>query len=293
MQCPAGYAVFSRYMISEVVSIRGMEVTTMRGPTRRLHLFEIHEQPWFPRSLRQLFQESLGLGLRTYKVYGSAREEFIAYLRRLRPAAILDLCTGSGTSAVELLESIRPSLPDAEHLTLHLSDLYPSPEILARYQDTHGASVRYLSEPVDIFRVPENVPRIWTMFTALHHFRPEEVRQLLLNAATRADGIAIFEGTSREWFSIITPALSFLPCMIMTAFVLRPFRLRNVLFSLFLPIIPFVMSFDGVVSGLRSYTTEELQQIVDGLDTPGFRWEVRTLRKGVPVTYVFGWREAA
>jgi hypothetical protein len=79
------------------------------------------------------------------------------------------------------------------------------------------------------------------------------------------------------------------------AFLLRPWRLSNLIFGLLLPVVPLALAFDSIVSNLRTYTVDELRAMVASIDAPDFAWEVDT----VPVdgmqlrsTYLLGWRRS-
>jgi hypothetical protein len=71
----------------------------------------------------------------------------------------------------------------------------------------------------------------------------------------------------------------------------RPGLLR-LLLTYLLPVIPIVITWDGVVSNLRTYSVEELRSLVADLDDPGYAWETGTApRKGLtpPLTYLIGY----
>jgi len=53
----------------------------------------------------------------------------------------------------------------------------------------------YLPEPVDVTGVPDELVGFRTLFSAFHHFRPEQARAILGDAVRKHQGIAIFEGT--------------------------------------------------------------------------------------------------
>jgi hypothetical protein len=60
-----------------------------------------------------------------------------------------------------------------------------------------------------------------------------------------------------------------------------------------LPIIPVVLLFDGVVSCLRTYRTEELREMIETLAGIEYQWEVDELSRGFgvpPVTYLIGYQ---
>jgi hypothetical protein len=70
-----------------------------------------------------------------------------------------------------------------------------------------------------------------------------------------------------------------------------PFRWSRLFWTYVIPVIPFVVLFDGVVSCLRTYRTEELRDLIDGLTGSEYKWSVgeQLGRDGkIPITYAIG-----
>ena len=69
-----------------------------------------------------------------------------------------------------------------------------------------------------------------------------------------------------------------------------PFRWPKLLATL-IPIIPFVLTFDGIVSTLRTYTPEELADMARAAGTDNYHWEVRQSKnRGLGrMTCLIGW----
>ena len=62
---------------------------------RRYHLWELHEEPWYPTVWRSHFQLTLGrIGCLLRPLDGFV-ENFRKFLQRVRPKSILELCSGS------------------------------------------------------------------------------------------------------------------------------------------------------------------------------------------------------
>lgn len=73
---------------------------------------------------------------------------------------------------------------------------------------------------------------------------------------------------------------------------IRPFKLSRILLTYLLPVIPFVVTFDGMVSCLRTYSPSELLNLVNEPEFSGFQWKAGLVRKGAaagfPVTCLIG-----
>ena len=259
---------------------------------RRFHLIEFHEQRWVPAHWRKLFQLGLGLAQSKARPYDSLREKLIDLLEETDTYTLLDLCSGSADIAVYLLELFKDS-DRYDDLELHLSDLFPMTEHYERLQSRYPETIRFFSEPVDVRRPPQMGPHIRTIVASLHHFKPPDVRGIFEDAARNSTGIVVLENSSRSLGSILQCALVPLASLIVTAFFLRPWRPSHLLWGLLIPVLPFISTWDALVSNLRAYTVEELRDMTDSISISGFEWEVGTRPiPGMPayVTYVIGKR---
>src|SRR5262245_54392038 len=113
-------------------------------------------------------------------------------------------------------------------------------------------------QPVDATRVPDELPGFRTMFSAFHHFRPEQASAVLADAVRMRQGIGVFEGTQRRPLALLLMLLVPLAVLITTPFI-RPFRWSRLLWTYLIPIVPIVALFDALVSCLRTYSIEELR----------------------------------
>lgn len=258
---------------------------------RRRHLVELHEQPWFPEVWRDLFRAGLG---KAFVLFGLSRElaRPVARLLELhRPTEVLDLCSGSGECSTD---AWRRALAAAEHrrCDLVLSDLFPDRKRWSRA----GPEARFVAAPLDARTADADLPRARMMLSALHHFRPEDLRALLADTERTADAFVAVDRAARNWREmLVTVFVVPIAAAFITAFVIRPFRPRNLLWGLLVPVIPLVALVDGVVSNLRSYTVEELRSLTCDASN-AFAWEVGQTagdRRVPRMNYVLGVRRAA
>ncbi|HEX3659851.1 MAG TPA: hypothetical protein VHU89_00360 [Acidobacteriaceae bacterium] len=262
---------------------------------RRQRWFEIHDQPWFPASLRDRVTEALEAiwnGNRTYRpISGRLR----AAIRHSGAHQIVDLCSGGGGPWLGLY----PEIADGRPLTVWLTDLYPNALLAAGKMDSlsnasqegsssrPGALVPY-RDPVDARAVPDDLPGFRTLFSSFHHFDPESARAMLADAFTQRQGIAIFEAARRTpWTLLATNAVPFLG--LREAARARPLRLRRLLWTFVLPVVPFLLWFDGLLSCLRSYSLADMAELTQGLTADDYTWDIGEASGGrVPIRYLIG-----
>jgi hypothetical protein len=207
-----------------------------------LRLFEIHEQPWFPQSLRDQFVDGLQMILEVTNTY-----QPIAHLLRKR----LEECGSQRVTANR---------------------------------------IHFIPNSIDATQIPRQLQGFRTLFSSFHHLKPDEARSLLQNSVDRREGIGIFEATAFHLLTFVTVLFVPIGAWLFLPFR-RPFRWSRVLWTYFIPVIPFVLFFDGLVSCLRSYSLGELREMTSGLECSGYRWEVGEQFGGllpVRITYVVG-----
>ena len=139
----------------------------------RLHLFEIEDQAWCPRWLRDAMTDYLAAAHRAAQPYRIAADVLEPVLRRHGTTEIVDLGSGAGGP----WPLLRPQLAARGlELRVRLTDVHPNAAAVARFRDEH---LCYVPDPVAAGAVPASWRGFRTLFSSLHHFRPAEARALL------------------------------------------------------------------------------------------------------------------
>jgi hypothetical protein len=132
-----------------------------------------------------------------------------------------------------------------------------------------------------------------TIFNAIHHFRPELVRAIFADAASKRQPLLGVELVRRTPLGVL--AMVPIPLVVLGLTpLMRPFRWDRLLWTYVLPVVPLTTGFDGMMSSLRAYHPHELRELTEGL-AEGYTWEVDRIR--VPytpayMTYVWGMPDA-
>ncbi|MFN0102609.1 MAG: hypothetical protein ACKV2U_11030 [Bryobacteraceae bacterium] len=248
---------------------------------RRFHLIELEDQDWMPAVIRDGVTDYLSAAIRVGNTYGPVTSALANALLTSGEERVIDLCAGGGGPWQTLLPALRTK---GWAGTVTLTDRFPNSKAVERL--TTG--VTYYPESVDALEVPKELSGFRTLFTAFHHFPPAAARALLADAAAKAAPIALFEVTHRSPRYIFAMLFSPLTVMILTP-VIRPFSWSRLLFTYLIPLVPLVVTWDGIVSCLRTYTVAELRSMT--MEIPGnHRWDVGEVKgKGLlPLTYLFG-----
>lgn len=248
----------------------------------RLHLFEFGDQEWFPQILRDAETAYLTAAYRVWPMLVRVWVDRISMvLHGGKPTEILDLCSGSGGAMPQIVEEL---LRRGYDVRARLTDLYPNPNC-----GVHPR-IKWLAEPVDAKHVPATFAGVRTMFSAFHHFRPDAARAILRDAFERRRPICIFESGSGTLLGIA--AMLGVPLAVFALMPLaKPFRWRYLVFTYLIPLTPFIVLWDGIVSMLRIYSPKQMQKLTEDLQAPDYVWDLGQIKvRGIPdgLPYLIG-----
>jgi hypothetical protein len=252
-----------------------------------VRLLELHDRPWFPEFLRREVVDALQMVLEATSAYLPVAPRLREALDRAGARRVLDLFSGAGgpwPSLVRLFEKEGPAPPE-----VFLTDKYPDTAKSSAAEPAPN-HIHFVSEPVDATEIPEQLAGFRTIFSSFHHFNPCEARCFLQDSASKRRGVGIFEAASRHTLSMLS--IFFMPVADwLLAPFRRPFRWSRLLWTYLIPVVPFVLLFDGLASCLRAYSLADLLNLTDGLTTEDYKWEIGEQSGGwlpVQITYVIG-----
>jgi hypothetical protein len=255
----------------------------------RITLSEIHEQAWFPRTLRDGVLDGLQSVFRFGKVYEPIASRLAVAVKAAGARRLIDLCSGAGGPWVSLQRTLAQQSSD--RLEVCLTDKYPNLAAFQSAREASGGAIDYSVESVDATTIPQGLDGFRVLFTSFHHFAPDQAAAILQSAVNNRQGIAIFEAARRRPLSILLTFLVPLGAFLTVAFI-RPFHLSRLFWTYLIPVIPFVLWFDGILSCLRAYSPTELSQLVSRLDANDYKWEIGEVTGALaPVTYMLGYPE--
>ena len=266
---------------------------------RRTEMIELHDHPWFPTFLRNLVTDAL----QALWYFGNSYGPIVARLHnsltaqsRTAPIEVLDLCSGGGGPWLHLVRDLERSyqLP----IFVCLTDKYPNREafehghLQAQVSDISRSQLAFVPHPVDAMHVPAELRGFRTIFSSFHHFGPDEAREVLCSAVEANKGIGIFELAHRSGKTLFV--LCFTPVLVwLFTPRIRPFRWSRLFWTYLVPVVPFVIWYDGLVSCFRAYAPEELHEMVQEVSRSSsidYHWQIGEEKTGLlPVTYLIGY----
>lgn len=251
----------------------------------RIHFFEFEDQSWFPDFLRNYGTDFLQFLSNKTNMYNPIIPLIGNILEKQSKAQMIDLGSGGGGGLIRLNEDLRSLHPD---LKIILTDLYPNFSAF-EYTKKQASNFEYYPKPVDARNVPEDLKGLRTQFLSFHHFKPKDAIQILQNAVNSDESIAIFEAQERSIPSVLAMIFSPITVLLTTPFI-RPFRWGRILFTYLIPITPLFVLWDGVVSAFRTYSVDEMNQLISQVKNhETYNWEVNKIKSGPGVIlYLIG-----
>ncbi len=259
---------------------------------KRIHLFEFTDLPWYPDVFRRLQTDYLQF----VASLGSGHKYLIPLFKRamqsIHTNEIVDLCSGGMGPWVHLAKQLEQNGLPAK---ITLTDKYPDPESIQKWSATSQQCIQYLAEPVDAMNVPESLKGMRTLFEGFHHFKPDQAKSILQDVVKKRTAIGIFEASLKPPFGFIllllSPFITIASYFFMTPFI-KPRTFARFLWTYLIPVVPLVTSWDGVVSLLRTYSPQELEELTVSCSSSDYTWEIGYASTGTPVfsfTYLVGY----
>jgi len=253
---------------------------------RRIHLFEFEDLPRFPRHIRDYMTDYLQFVANQFDFYKAIVPIIEEGLMRSGGERIIDLASGGGGGLLKLSDHLEGAFPS---LSIILTDRYPNLSAFHRTVARKPDVFTCEPAPVDARAVPGHLSGLRTQFLSLHHFEPEDVRKILKNAIDAGQPIALFEAQKRNVEHLFRFAPAPIAVLILTPLI-RPITLGRLVFTYLVPAVPLFTFWDGMVSVLRTYSTEEMLAMANEADTEArYVWKTGENREGPAcIQYLLG-----
>jgi hypothetical protein len=201
---------------------------------------------------------------------------------------IVDLCSGGGGSILQMQKEL--SAISGKRIKIILTDLFPNFTSYRYLSKKSSGDISFANMSVNALKVPGELKGVRTIFSGFHHFDKENAKLVLQDAVTNKEAICIFDGGNKNILMafgavFIHPVLF----VIWTPFI-RPFRLRRILFTYLIPVIPLCTMWDGMVSITKLYSPEKMKQLTANIGG-NYIWESGRIRSryGLSIAYLRGY----
>ena len=251
---------------------------------KRRQLFEFNDLKWWPDLFRSMTTDFLHSVIEKHKPYSVAIDLIAKAIKSTKSNKIVDLCSGSLGPWLHLKEQLENKTRQSINITF--TDKYPNTKLSKEFNILDGAS--YNMDSIDAVSIPKSLDGTRTIFNGLHHFNPEDAQKIIADAVNNNQPIVIFELLRRSWLDITMVTL-FTPLYVLLNLpFLLPLTFKNILFTYIIPIFPIVFTWDTIVSHLRCYSQDELNDMIEKADVKNsYKKNIGSYTfKFLPVTYM-------
>ncbi len=252
---------------------------------RRMHLFEFEDLEKFPKLFRNYLTDFLEFLAELHDFYKYTIPLLRKQLKMLNKPSIIDIGSGAGGGIDKIYTSLSQEIKTLE---ITLTDLYPNITAFKRLSKKSNGRIKYIEYPVSASEVPNDLIGLRTFFRSFHHFEPNLCVKVLKDCIANNQPIGIFDIQQRTvlffiFYAIISPLL----VLLYTPFI-KPFSGKRLLFTYIIPVVPFIAFWDGSVTVLRTYNTDELKKMAVSADVKNkYKWESGQIGKGSKTVFYF------
>ncbi|KAF1345473.1 hypothetical protein BDV97DRAFT_361171 [Delphinella strobiligena] len=191
---------------------------------------------------------------------------------------VIDFCSGAGGPIPIIEKSVNRfrAAQNAFPIPFRVSDIHPYIDNWLTIS-SRSANLSFLPQPVDATRAPATVisktsarcpfpsshTKIFHLFClSFHHFGDEDAGEIVRNMLETSDGFAVVELQDRCVGTLLLMMGEGLLLMLLTGFWF-PHDWLHLAFTYWIPVLPFVQMWDGLVSCLRTRTFVEMLRLVE------------------------------
>lgn len=239
-------------------------------------LKELEDYTWFPPILRRWqmdFIGSLAVWTKLYAPLAPVLQELITETPCIK---IQDVCSGSGLPALYIQKRVKNKLP------LFLSDKFPG-------ESFNKTDAKYITPSVDVTTLQPLKNTCYTMYNAFHHFNAVTQLHIVKSMAAANVPFLFAEILQPGIFNMIKIFLTTTVVQLLAAPFVKPFSLARLFFTYIVPVNIFTITYDGVVSVLKSKTAGQFAAAIQHAGNSNYSVTVHTLKtKAATIVYLKG-----
>jgi hypothetical protein len=237
---------------------------------------ELEDYRWFPQRLRRYQMDFIGNLAQWLHLYRPLVPVAQQLMQQNQLQQITDCCSGSGVPAIYIQRQLQPIPP------LILTDQYPQ-------TITAATDVHYTATPVDVLQLMPQPDQLYTLYNSFHHFTTAAQQALLQRFAHTKASCLIAEILEPNIFVFIKIVLTTTLGQLLAAPFIKPFSWGRLLFTYLLPINLITVTYDGMVSVLKSKSVTSYSALISNIQAPGYTFTVKSIRQATGrIIYITG-----
>jgi len=233
---------------------------------------ELHDYEWFPDIWRRGITDFLSFFATYFFQYDPIFPLIKGLIRKSNLRKLSDYCSGGSGYLLSLLRYLRKNgIYDCK---IELTDKYPNLDSFERIARYSGNAINYIASSVDVLNLPQSdTVEIRVMFSAMHHFAPDELELILDRATKDKCAIAIFDYSSWDPIRAIILLILLIPHIFIVMPFAGTFSWMKMFWTYIIPAIPLALLIDAAISRWNGYSLHELKEIIDKLPEKSYDWK--------------------
>lgn len=219
---------------------------------------ELEDYNWFPKKLRRWQLEFVG----NISVWSKLYKPLVPVIDKMlgddQVTTLQDCCSGSGLPALYIHQQLHSKT------TLLLTDKYPDENFV------NTPRVVYSKENIDVLQMRTVEIALYTMFNAFHHFNEVQQKAIVGKMIRTNSPFIIAEILEPGLLNAIKIFFTGTLIQLVTAVFIKPFSFARLFFTYIIPVNLFTVTYDGIISVLRSKTEKQYRELVNGLASNNF-----------------------
>lgn len=222
------------------------------------YLFECMDSKWLPESLRNTLFNAFDFSLSTLrKYYKLISKKIYTEIEKEKFSAIVEIGAGNCNASLELHKLIKD-----RKITIIVCDISPNKKLYKEIEKKTKGKIKPIYHSVSAKDAAKYIPKNSLVFfsTSFHHFHILEQEQIIKSLSKKSKRIMIFESIKRNLPFIIFASTLFIPILFLFP-IFKP-RPSHFFWCWIIPVVPFMLTWDGIVSCFRQNSAEEWKKLL-------------------------------
>ena len=226
---------------------------------------ELEDYNWFPAALRRWQLQFVGNISVWTKLYWPIAPVLQQMIDKNKLTKLQDTCSGNGMPAVYVHGHLTTKIP------VLLTDKYP----VTAFENKSG--IVYSFDPVDVLKIQPEANTVYTMYNAFHHFPAGQQKEWVKKMAEGKAVFLIAEILTPGLLNLLKIFFTTTIIQLLTAPLVKPFSLPRLFFTYIIPVNLFTVTYDGIISVIRSKTVKEYHDLLQDIVNPAYSITINTI----------------
>jgi hypothetical protein len=155
-----------------------------------------------------------------------------------------------------------------------------------------------ISEQPEFFNLPiqnfnTSNSGLYLFVNSFHQLKPEMARNYLSEIAKSRNAVVVVEGNNDSLWQVVGMTVFVPLAVILSAPLVKPFRVTRLIFTYLIPVLPIVTMLDGFLALFKLYNPNDLNELVSEIPEKNYTWKSAKADngRGGKIMYLIGWPE--